>query len=70
MPQPKIAQFFIEMHTSQPDGQQAWMLTKFRILAGTPPVLGLRVNILVNFAGYPAFLLCSRLQIGKNITNQ
>ena len=57
MPQPKIA---IKMHASQPDGQQAWMLTIFRT-----QVLDLAVSTLVNVAVYPAILSSSRPQIDK-----
>ena len=64
MPQPKIAQFSIKMHASQPGGQRAWMLTIFRT-----QVLGLWVNILVNVAVYPAILSCSRSEIGENIAD-
>ena len=65
IPQPKIAWLSIKMCACWLDDQPAWMLTVLCTQA-----LALGVNILVNFAVYPAFLLCSRLQIGKNITNQ
>ena len=65
MPQLKIAQFSLKMCASQPDGQQAWMLTIFHT-----QVFGLGVNILVNVALYPAILSCFKPQIDENIANQ
>ena len=65
MPQPKIPRLSLKMRASQPDGQQACMLTIFRT-----QVLGLGVNILVNVAVYPEILLCSRPQIDESIADR
>ena len=62
MPRMKIARFSMKMHTSQPDGQRAWMLAILHT-----QVL---VNILVNIAVYPAIQSCSRPQIDENIANR
>jgi len=61
----KICSILYKMRASLPDGQQAWMFTIFHT-----QVLGLRMNILVNVAVYPAILSCSRLQIDEKIANR
>ena len=51
-----------QIHTFQPDGQRALMITIF-----CTQVLGLGVTILVNVAVYPAILSCSTSQNVKNL---